>query len=1188
MQTLSGAIANSTPSPQADRHVPADLHDRLSSVSFVSLLVVQFLTVLNDHTFRWLVVPLAKRLFRHTPGKASLAEDASMLALGLAAFTLPFLFLTAPAGYLADRFSKAKVISWCKLAEIVIMLVGFVALGSSNIPLLFIVVALTGVMNALFAPARQGSIPELVHDGALSRANGLMGLMNVVPCALGFLLGNALASLAQPEAGDSITWQTLSTAFVVILSIAVLGWVVSLGIRRVPAGDPECRFPWNFPVDTWQSLKLLSGDIFLARTALGIAFFWLLASMAQLNIDTFAGHDLGLKQWQVGVFGMVLVVGVGVGSILAGYLSGGHVELGLVPLGATGIAICSVILYFAGVLSDDHRLVAFELSVGGLFFLGVFAGLFDVPLESYLQHRSEPKVLGKILAATNFLAFSGALAAAGIFYLLLAVLNLSPAAVFLVCGIGTVPVAIYIMFLLPGAMIRFLFYIFTHSFYRVRRFGVQNIPETGGVLLVSNHVTWVDGILLMTMTPRPVRFIAYADYVSHPRLSWLAKIFEVIPIKADAGPKALIESLRMAKKAIEEGHVVCIFAEGTLTRTGQMQPFQPGFLKIIQGTNAPVIPVYLEGLWGSIFSFKGGKFFWKWPKRLLLPVNILFGTPIAAPKSVYEVRSAVQLLGVEAMEKRKAHDPSLLSAFITTCRQAGGKTKVADSGGTELSGTKLLLSTLIFRRVLKREIGDDEQVVGILLPPTVGGVLANAALSMAGKVTANLNYTLSDEQLNACIDQGGIKTVVTSRKVLEKRNFQLNARLLFLEDLKTQLTSFDKFAAATMAYTLPASCLLWLLGRPTKGSDELLTLIFTSGSTGQPKGVMLTHNNLKITIDAADHIARLEASDTVLGVLPFFHSLGYSITLWLPLCLPPRVVYHVNPLDARVVGQLAEKYGATILLATPTFLRSYLKRCEPAQFAKLDLVVVGAEKLPNELALEFQTKFGVLPSEGYGATETTGPAFVNVPDHRCEMTSQKGTKLGTVGRPLPGFAVRVLDPETGAELGVNTQGRVQLKGGNVMAGYWKDQAKTNLVLKDGWYDTGDLGIIDDEGFLTITGRLSRFSKVAGEMVPHLRVEELLLEIVKSPDDEGALPLAVTAVPDAQRGERLVVIHRPLGQPVAEIIKKLGQTGIPNLWIPGSDSFVEVEAVPILGTGKLDLKGIKDCALARFAPAPTTA
>ncbi|ODA36354.1 acyl-[ACP]--phospholipid O-acyltransferase [Planctopirus hydrillae] len=1183
MQTLSEAISNLRTDESTEPPRPADLHDRLSSISFLSLLAVQFLTVLNDHTFRWLVVPLAKRLFRHTPGKVSLAEDASMLALGLAAFTLPFLFLAAPAGYLADRFSKAKVITWCKLAEILIMLAGFAALGFSNIPLLFIVVALTGVMNALFAPARQGSIPELVHDGSLSRANGLMGLMNVVPCALGFLLGNLLATLAQPGESDTISWQSLSIAFVVIMSIAVLGWVVSLGIRRVPAGDPECRFPWNFPVDTWQSLKLLSSDIFLARTALGIAFFWLLASMAQLNIDTFAGHDLQLKQWQVGVFGMVLVLGVGIGSLLAGYLSGGHVELGLVPIGAMGIAICSVVLYLAGIVNDDHRLIAFELSVGGLFFLGVFAGLFDVPLEAYLQHRSEPKVLGKILAATNFLAFSGALAAAGIFYFLLAILQLSPAAVFLVCGIGTVPVAIYVMFLIPGAMFRFLFFIFTHSFYRIRRYGEVNIPEKGGALLVSNHVTWVDGILLMTMTPRPVRFIAYADYVNLPWLNWLARIFEIIPIKADGGPKALIESLRTARKAIEEGHVVCIFAEGGLTRTGQMQPFQPGFLKIIQGTNAPVIPVYLDGLWGSIFSFKGGKFFWKWPKRLLLPVNILYGQPIHEPKTVHQVRSAVQLLGVESVQKLKSKEPSLLAGFIKTCRSAGSRIKVADSGGMELSGTKLLIATLAFNRLFRRQIPGDEQVVGILLPPTVGGVLANVALSLAGKVTANLNYTLSDAQLNACLEQGDIKTVITSRKVLEKRNFQLNAKFLLLEDLKPQVSTFDKFCAALAAYTMPASLLLTLLGRPTRGTDELLTLIFTSGSTGQPKGVMLTHNNLKITIDAADHIARLEADDTVLGVLPFFHSLGYSITLWLPLCLPPRVVYHVNPLDARVVGQLAEKYGATILLATPTFLRSYLKRCEPAQFSKLDLVVVGAEKLPNELANEFKEKFGVLPSEGYGATETTGPAFVNVPDHRCELTSQKGTKLGTVGRPLPGFAVRILDPESGQEVGVNIQGRVQLKGGNVMAGYWKNPEKTSEVLQDGWYDTGDLGVLDDEGFLTITGRLSRFSKVGGEMVPHLRVEELLLEIVKTSDDEGALPLAVTAVPDAQRGERLVVVHRPLAQPVAEILRKLGETGIPNLWIPGADSFIEVEAVPILGTGKLDLKGIKDCALARFGP-----
>ncbi len=1160
----------------------------LRSESFWQLLTVQFFTVFNDNVFRWLAVPLAKPLLRgsEVAGTTALASDAKALALGLAGFTLPFLFFAAPAGYLADRFSKSKVITACKSAEILIMALGFVAILSRNIPFLFFVIGLTGAMNALFAPSRQGSIPELVHEGELSRANGLMGLVNIVPCALGFLAGNFLAGLAQPTSDSVVTVWSLAPAIITVMGVAIAGWYSSLRIQRIRPADPQRKVPWNIFGETTTGVKLLISDLPLIRASLGIAFFWALASLAQMNIDIFGIYDLGLKQSQVGILGFVLVLGVGAGSVLAGVWSGGRVELGLVPAGAVGIAACSFVLYAAGVIGDRNQIVAFEVAAVALCLLGLFAGLFDVPLEAYLQHRSDPRKLGTILAATNFLVFAGNLVVAAMFYVMIAYLNLQPGTVFLVAGLATIPIAAYVIWLLPGATIRFLFWVFTHTLYRPRIAGLENIPTTGGALLVSNHVTWVDGILLMAAIPRPVRFIAYADYVHHPRLAWLAKVFEVIPVRADSGPKAIVQSLRTAREAIEQGHVVGIFAEGTLTRTGQMQPFQGGFLRIVQGTGAPVIPVYLDGLWGSIFSYRGGKFFWKWPHKWFQQVGIYFGTPIPDVKGVDEVRASVQQLGVVAVQARKATGETLCESFVSECRRSGRRVKVADSSGKELSGSQLLAGVIAFWRVLNRRVfTSDQKVVGILLPPSLGGVLANTATTFAGKVTANINYTLTDNEANQCLKLGGIKKVLTSRLFLEKRPMNLDAEMVFLEDIKAEVGSVDKLVAGVLAYATPLFLLKRLLGVWRFKADDLLTLIFTSGSTGEPKGVMLTHHNLQATVESVDHIVHLRETDTMLGVLPFFHSLGFSVTLWLPLCLPPRAVYHVNPLDSRVIGELSEKWGVSILLATPTFLRSYLKRITKEQFHKLDLVVVGAEKLPVDLAKQFEEKFGVLPSEGYGATETTGPAAVNVPDHRSEMVVQIGTRLGSVGRPLPGVAVRIVHPDTGENLGSEQEGIIWLNGGNVMAGYWQQPDKTAAVLVDGWYNTGDMGKVDSEGFIHITGRLSRFSKIAGEMVPHLKLEEYLLRLADDPQQEsGDLLLAVTAVPDAQRGERIVVVHRELCKPAAQIVKELGQTDLPNLWLPSADSFLQVEKLPVLGTGKLDLKGLKQLALAHYSQA----
>lgn len=1166
------------------RRSPTNHHQQpLNSVGFVSLLLVQFLTMLNDHTFRWLVVPIAKPLM----AQHSVGGEAAALSLGLAMFVLPALLLATPAGYLADRFSKSRVITVCKFFEVIIMALGLWALSMQHVTGLFVVVAMTGALAALFVPAKLGCIPEIVHDSQLANANGWMGLMNVLPCALGFLLGNYLAVLVQPEPASPLNATGLTISVAVILLTALIGWGASFFIPRIAAAAPQRPFDPNLLRETMRGLSILRSDMPLLRTAIGIAFFWMLASLAQLNIDQFGHHNLNLGQQDIGILGALLVVGVGLGSLLAGKLSAGHIELGLVPMGAIGVSVCSMALFFAGLLDNLSHTGGFAAAGLALVLLGVSAGLFDVPLEAYLQFRSDAGSLGATLAAVNFLMYAGILLTAGLFWLLLGVFGLSPGLLFLLVGLSTIPVAAYIIFLLPGASIQMVFWIAGKIFYRLRVYGREHVPLTGGALLVPNHVSWIDGIVLILASPRPVRFIAYADYVNSPKLSWLARVFQVIPIKADSGPKALIQSLKTARQAVEEGHCVCIFAEGTLTRTGQMQPFQAGFLKIIQGTGAPVIPVYLHGLWGSVFSYRGGKFFWKWPRRWPYPVSIIFGKPIPQPESVDQVSAAVRQLGADAVELDKSRTLIPQRGFIRACRRRWKEPKVADSSGQNMAGGKLLIATLCLRRALLRSvIQRNEKLVGIFLPPSVGCALANLAVALAGRTTVNLNYTLSKADLNFCVKEAGIKHILTSRKMTEKFPISVDAELIYLEDLKEKITGWDKVVSATQAFAVPAIVLDYWLGLHRIGPDDLNTVIFTSGSTGEPKGVMLTHHNIAGTCDLADQLFQIEPTDCLLGILPIFHSFGYVATFWLPLLFDCSVVFHTNPLDARTVGELAKDHSVTILFSTPTFLRSYMKRCEKEQFHKLDLVVVGAEKLPVDLAQAFQEKFAVIPQEGYGTTETSGPATVNVPDHRCEMVSQKGTKLGTVGRPMPTIVVRITDAETGQSLPANREGLVEIKGCNIMQGYLNRPEKTATVLKDGWYNTGDMGLLDEDGFLKITGRLSRFSKIGGEMVPHIKVEECLLGIVADHTGEDTSPpLAVTSVPDEKKGERLIVLHRKLEKPVTAILNELSQKGLPNLWLPSADSFAEVDAIPMLGTGKFDLKAIKQLALDRFAKFP---
>lgn len=517
--------------------------------------------------------------------------------------------------------------------------------------------------------------------------------------------------------------------------------------------------------------------------------------------------------------------------------------------------------------------------------------------------------------------------------------------------------------------------------------------------------------------------------------------------------------------------------------------------------------------------------------------------------------------------------------FLRMCRLAMRRPKVADSLGMELTGSGLLTRAIIFRRLLLRNVlSPPDQNVGLLLPPSVPTVLANAALLLARRVPVNLNYTVSSEILNLCIARAGIRQILTSRRAMERfEHLKPSANLVYLEDLKEKVTLTDKLAAAVQAWAVPVTILERRFGLTRIDPDGLMTLIFTSGSTGDPKGVMLTYRNVGSNVESFNRALQLRAADTLIGILPFFHSFGYTVALWAGLMLPPKLVYHTNPLDARQVGEIGRKHRATLLIAAPTFLRSYLRRVPAEDFASLELVVTGAEKLPLELADAFEKKFGVRPVEGYGTTELSPVVSTNIPAGRAPGHTAQW-KEGTVGRPIGGVHVKVVDLDTGEDLPPGKSGMLLVKGPNVMKGYLDEPEKTAEVIRDGWYVTGDIAQIDEDGYIRITGRESRFSKIGGEMVPHIRIEEALGKLLNI--DEDKVSVAVTGVADQRKGERLVVLHTGLPKPVDEICRELAATGLPPLFVPSPDNFHQVPEIPLLGTGKLDLRKLKALAEAK--------
>ncbi len=529
---------------------------------------------------------------------------------------------------------------------------------------------------------------------------------------------------------------------------------------------------------------------------------------------------------------------------------------------------------------------------------------------------------------------------------------------------------------------------------------------------------------------------------------------------------------------------------------------------------------------------------------------------------------------------RKSRSINLPRAFLRQCRKTMFAMKVADSSGMRMTGGSLLMRTLIFRRLLLRNVlAADERFVGLLIPPSGGGILANTAVTLSGRVAVNLNYTVSSDILNYCIQQCGIRHVLTSRRFMERVNFKLNAELIYLEDFREQVTLADKLVAAIDAYAVPVTVLERWLGLHKIRLDDLMTIIYTSGSTGKPKGVMLSYDNVGTNVTGIEDNLQLGSRDTLCGILPLFHSMGFTIGMWAVLATGVKGAYHFSPLDAKVIGKMCKEHGITIIVTTPTFLRSYLRRCTKEEFAKLNLVVTGAEKLPGDLLSAFEKQFNVRPMEGYGTTELSPVVSVNVPPER-NGGSNAMERVGTVGRPIPGVQAKIVDYETGKDLPVGEAGMLLIKGPNVMQGYFQMPEKTAKVLRDGWYTTGDMALLDNEGFIHITGRVSRFSKIGGEMVPHIHVEEILQRIMS--DDDEKVAVAVTSVPDERKGERLIVFHLPSDKSIDQVLKELTAAGLPNLWIPSPDSFFQVEQIPLLGTGKLDLQAVKELAKTKVA------
>jgi acyl-[acyl-carrier-protein]-phospholipid O-acyltransferase/long-chain-fatty-acid--[acyl-carrier-protein] ligase len=949
---------------------------------------------------------------------------------------------------------------------------------------------------------------------------------------------------------------------------AVLCLIGIIGAYRIPALPAQApHTPIAMPWAVWRQVKSLNNNPGTWSAALALAGFWALGGAAFAGLSSLAQVVYGLgAAGTVGLF-LAIVMGMVIGSALAPKLHARAFPAGL-PL--VGALIAGTAFALAGLTAQADQAQLLEQRditaiVICLAFTGIGAGLWEVPVTVLLQERSVAGQRNLVMAAVSVLGSFGTFVAAGAFQVLTAS-GLSTAQAFTACGAFTVTMAGVLAWHYRRQCAGWLLTLVTNTAYRVRVAGAENLPTSGGCLVVCNHLSFSDGLILGAHLPRPGRFLVYRKYVEMPVIGLFLRAAGVIPVAAEDSRRALLASIDAAIEAAKAGEVVVIFPEGKLTRSGQMDVFRSGLERIAARAQVPVVPAHLEGLWGTITS-RAKKWLFPRPWR---PISLRIGSPLPPTTTAAQGRAQVMALSYESAQACSDRDHRTLAGVaLTRMRRHPFRPAIRDASGV-LSFWKLVAVARILGKRLA--LPPDERCVGLLMPPGRGGAMANLALALLGRTAVNLNHTAGPVQLKRMCEMAGIRTVISATPYLKRIGDPgLSQRMVLLDEVMKNTSALSVITAALAAFLLPTRLLA------QAKAEDVAAIIFSSGSTGDPKGVELTHRQILANIMAVSEGLELTDQDVLLSPLPLFHSFGLVPGFWLGLVLGMPSAAHPDPTDAKALGALAQASGVTFLISTPTFVRGYLRRIEPEQFKTLRFAVVGAERCPPDLKQSFRERYGAELLEGYGCTELAPTVAVNLLPIKRDGITEVRSRDGTVGRPLPGLNVFTIDPESHERLPAGQEGLLVVQSPSRMRGYLDRPDLTEKAFVHGGYNTGDVGKVDEDGFIHITGRLARFAKIGGEMVPLDNVEQAVHQAVLTVvGAEATIEIAVASVSDETRGERLIILHTGFTGDWEKLLASL-EHHLPALWRPRSRDVRQVEAIPKLGTGKRDLAGVKKLA-----------
>lgn len=1097
---------------------------------------------------------------------------------------LPFILLLNPAGFLSDKFRKTEVMrlsAWAAVAcTVLITLFYYLGWFWAAFAMTFLLAA----QSAIYSPAKYGYIKEMFGKERLGEGNGVVSALSIVAILAGIFVYSVLFETGYRNASGLESEADVLRAIAPIGFLLILNSVVEVVMmyrlpEQLPTGVTD-EFSWSRYL-TGRTFKDDIRPLLHSRTirlsVIGLATFWAVGQVMLAAFPAFYKETLGNDN-TILVQGILACSGIGIalGSMFAGKFSRNYIETGLLPLGALGIAIG---LWLLPGSTSGWAFAAIFL------FVGFSGGVFIVPLNALIQYYAGEHELGKTLAANNWVqnvVMLSFLVLTAIF----AYFGWSSKTLLMLIAVVAVIGCIYVVTQLPQSLMRFLLGYLLSRRYKVAVQGMKNIPTKGGVLLLGNHVSWIDWAILQLACPRPLRFVMLRAIYQRWYLKWFFDLFRCIPI--ESGPRSR-KALTEVAEALNNGDVVCLFPEGTISRTGHLAEFRRGYERACEQVNDSVVivPFYLRGLWGSQFSRSSARV--KANSSLLnRDLIVAFGAPLPKTTTADVLKRRVFDLSIASWEEHIKTLPTISRAWIASAKRTGGNLALADfTMDRELSGTQALAGSLMLAQRIRGK--KDEQNIGILLPTSAGGALMNMAVLLAGKTIVNLNYTASREALTQAIEQAEIRTIYTSSRFLRKleargirlQELFLDLDVVDLEQLNGGIPLWEKLLTLAAVKCLPTAVLQAICTR-RQHSYDTAAILFSSGSEGIPKGVMLSHENIVANVKQVAEVLNMEERDAIIANLPLFHAFGLTITQFLPLLEGCPMICHADPTDALGCAKAIARYRATIMCGTSTFLRLYCRnnKVHPLMLDSLRVVVAGAEKLSEDVRTAFQLKFNKPLFEGYGATETTPVASVNLADKMETQTFQvqRGNKSGSVGMPLPGTSCMIVDPETFAELPTGEAGMILIGGAQVMQGYLKNAEKTASVIREiygtRWYITGDKGYIDEDGYLFVVDRYSRFAKIAGEMVSLGAVENIIRTLVADADKE----VIIVAVPDVKKGEKLIALHNFDLQPDT-LKSKMLNAGLNPLALPSE--WLRLDTLPKLGSGKTDFGQAKQIAAGAF-------